>query len=140
MPPGLEEKRAVDWDQDLDQVLAQTLKSVQRARDELFYIAEDTRREFEETRSELERVRAEVHRQIQRVDQLVVEDRQARARLLEVTQAFRRYRDDERHDVHDPANHAAFRTISRTVMSRLSHAGRNTRRSRPSGRFRAAIA
>lgn len=77
---------------DLEQVLQEALGALERTRHEFFAIAAQLRDEYEALRHELERARAEAAAQIARVDELVRQDRAARARLLEIT------RDPSRHD------------------------------------------
>lgn len=79
----------------LDRVLAETIGVLDRARHEIFAIAEQTRQEYEEVRRELAAVRLQVAEQIRRVEELTRQDREARARLLEISRRFQEASQEE---------------------------------------------
>jgi len=110
----------------LDRVLQETLDTVERAKEEIFYIAEDARRELEETRAELERVRSDVDHQIGEVDRLQREDRQARLRLMEVTREFKQRSEEEVRSAYERAKDV--QTLLQVALERE----RNLRRLRDS--------
>src|SRR5690606_33766815 len=107
-------------------VLQETLDTVERAKEEIFYIAEDARRELEETRAELERVRSDVDHQIGEVDRLQREDRQARLRLMEVTREFKQRSEEEVRSAYERAKDV--QTLLQVALERE----RNLRRLRDS--------
>jgi len=103
----------------LDRVLQETLDTVERAKEEIFYIAEDARRDLEETRAELDRVRRDVERQISEVDRLQREDRQARFRLMEVTREFARRSEEEVRAAYERAKDV--QTLLQVALERERH-------------------
>ncbi|HEX6988800.1 MAG TPA: sensor histidine kinase [Bacillota bacterium] len=103
----------------MDRVLQETLDTVERAREEIFYIAEDARRELEETRAELDRVRKDVERQIGEVERLQREDRQARVRLMDVTRDFAQRSEEEVRSAYERAKDV--QTLLQVALERERH-------------------
>ena len=75
--------------QELERVIQETIRAVDRSRSQIFQIAEFTRAEYDKVKEELAAVRQQVAAQIALVDQLEKEDRAARAVLMEVSDNFR---------------------------------------------------
>ncbi|MFO7274299.1 MAG: histidine kinase [Bacillota bacterium] len=72
----------------LDRVLRDTITAIERGHQQVFFIAEQARDEYEEVARELEEVREEVRRLVDEVDQLARLEQRARLRLVEISRHF----------------------------------------------------
>ncbi len=101
------------WEADetsqLETVIKEVLAAIERSQEQLFGIAEHTRREYEELAEEVARIREAVTIQIKEVDLLEAQDRQARLRLLEVSENIGRYDAREVRAAYEEAREARVR-------------------------------
>lgn len=81
--------------QKLEEVLHQVMDSLEMGRRDIFDIADDCHKQSEQFRSRLEESVLETERLIKLVDQAEVLDKRARIRLMEVSQDFKSYSEDD---------------------------------------------
>ncbi|MEX2355874.1 MAG: sensor histidine kinase [Thermaerobacterales bacterium] len=103
-------------EQNLHLVLKQTLEAIERARDDMFFIAEEARQEHEEIAAELERIRMEVQDQIKAVDTLQRQDRACRQTLLELSRNLDQFEESRVRAAYDHARDVQWRL--QTAMDR----------------------
>lgn len=75
--------------------MKETLAALEKAKSQVFDIAEATSRECARLQQELNEVLEELKETIARVDELEVAEKRARVRLMEVSRDFRRYREED---------------------------------------------
>ncbi|NTW05197.1 MAG: hypothetical protein HGA27_03650 [Peptococcaceae bacterium] len=79
----------------LDNVINQTLSAIENGKKQVFDISEDSRWEYQRLKNELEETRSEVERLLVQVDQLTLEEKKARLRLVTVSKDFKTYTEDD---------------------------------------------
>ncbi len=75
--------------------MKETLAALEKAKSQVFDIAEATSKECTRLQLELNQVLEELKETIARVDELEVAEKKARVRLMEVSRDFRRYREED---------------------------------------------
>ncbi|MGB9904198.1 MAG: sensor histidine kinase [Desulfotomaculales bacterium] len=88
---------------ELDRVIKDTLAVMEKARSQIFDIAETARQEFYRLQQELDQVAEEIKKTIARVDELEEKEKKARFRLMEVSRDFRRYREEDIKEAYETA-------------------------------------
>ena len=78
---------------DIDSIIKNAISVMEQSKYQIFEIAESARQELLSLRQELERVKKETSETIDKVDQLELEYRRARVRLVEVSKDFIRYKE-----------------------------------------------
>jgi two-component system sensor histidine kinase DegS len=78
---------------DIDSIIKNAISVMEQSKYQIFEIAESARQELLSLRQELERVKKETSETIGKVDQLELEYRRARVRLVEVSKDFIRYKE-----------------------------------------------
>jgi len=81
--------------QKLDEVLHQVMDSLETGRRDIFDIADDCHKQSDQIRSRLEESILETERLIKIVDYTESQDKKARVRLMEVSQDFKRYSEED---------------------------------------------
>ncbi|MGE5589965.1 MAG: sensor histidine kinase [Bacillota bacterium] len=87
----------------LDRVLKETVRSLERGKEQIFEIAEQARDEHRTVQRDVERLKKDVYEKIREVDQLEKRDQQARLRLMEVSRDFKKYSEEDVKDAYDRA-------------------------------------
>lgn len=88
---------------DLDRIIKETLESIERGKIQLYDIAENSMEELARVKKELAEVKNEVSIIIKQADRLVVEEKKARIRLMEVSKDFHKYTEKHIKDAYDTA-------------------------------------
>lgn len=88
---------------DLDRIIKETLESIERGKIQLYDIAENSMEELARVKKELAEVKNEVGSIIKQADRLVVEEKKARIRLMEVSKDFHKYTEKHIKDAYDTA-------------------------------------
>lgn len=88
---------------DLDQIIKGTLESIDRSKIQIYDIAENTLAEQSRVEEELTEVKSEVSGIIKKVDQLALEEKKARIRLMEVSKDFRQYTERDIKEAYETA-------------------------------------
>ena len=78
---------------DIDNIIKNAITVMEQSKYQIFEIAESARQELLSLRQELERVKKETSETIDKVDELELEYRRARMRLVEVSKDFIRYKE-----------------------------------------------
>ena len=78
---------------DIDNIIKNAISVMEQSKYQIFEIAESARQELLSLRQELERVKKETSETIDKVDELELEYRRARMRLVEVSKDFIRYKE-----------------------------------------------
>lgn len=79
----------------LDQILDHTLRGIETSREQIYEIAEMSRNEYRRIQQELKIVKLKVTDSIQLVDNLEIQSKGSRLRLMEVSRNFNRYQEEE---------------------------------------------
>lgn len=88
---------------DLDRIIKDTLESIERSKIQIYDIAENTLAECSRVEEELAEVKIEVADIIKKVDQLVLEEKKSRIRLVEVSKDFRQYTERDIKEAYETA-------------------------------------
>ena len=88
---------------DLDRIIKETLESIDRSKIQIYDIAENTLAEQSRVEEELAEVKSEVSGIIKKVDQLALEEKKARTRLMEVSKDFRQYTERDIKEAYETA-------------------------------------
>ncbi len=88
---------------DLDRIIKDTLESIDRSKIQIYDIAENTLAEQSRVDEELAQVKKEVSGIIKKVDQLALEEKKARIRLMEVSKDFRQYTERDIKEAYETA-------------------------------------
>jgi len=87
----------------LDKIINETLMHIERSQEQIYDIAENSRKEYKNIQNELAIIRNEVAEMIDRVDQLTTKEKKARVHLAEVSKNFKRYNEDDIKDAYEKA-------------------------------------
>ncbi|WP_366923032.1 sensor histidine kinase [Metallumcola ferriviriculae] len=87
----------------LDRIIKETVKSVEKGKEQIYDIAENARVERDNLQKELERVQINTAKTIHEVDQLEKAEKTARYRLMEVSRNFSRYTEQDIKEAYDNA-------------------------------------
>ncbi|MHB9005240.1 MAG: sensor histidine kinase, partial [Coriobacteriia bacterium] len=87
----------------LDRVLKETVRSLEKGKEQIFEISEQARDEFRTVQRDVERLKQDVYEKIREVDILEKRDHQARLRLMEVSRDFHKYSEEDVKDAYDKA-------------------------------------
>lgn len=87
----------------LDRVLKETVRSLEKGKEQIFEIAEQARDEYRTVQRDVERLKKDVYDKIHEVDQLEKRDHQSRVRLMEVSRDFQKYSEEDVKDAYDRA-------------------------------------
>lgn len=87
----------------LDRVIKDTLAAMERAKTQVFDIAETARQECYRLQQELDQVVDEIKKTITRVDELEAREKKARLHLMEVSRDFQRYREEDIKEAYETA-------------------------------------
>jgi len=87
----------------LDKIINETLMHIERSQEQIYDIAENSRKEYKNIQSKLAVIRKEVAEMIERVDLLTTKEKKARVHLAEVSKNFKRYTEDDIKDAYEKA-------------------------------------
>ncbi|MDF9406933.1 MAG: Signal transduction histidine-protein kinase/phosphatase DegS [Pelotomaculum sp. PtaB.Bin013] len=87
----------------LDRIVKETLEAIERSKNQIYDIAENSRLELIRVSQELNEVKKEVSEIIRQVDKKALIEKRARARLMEVSKDFQRYTEKDIKDAYDQA-------------------------------------
>ncbi len=79
----------------LDKIINETIEHIEKSQEQVYAIAETTRREYKKIREELAEIKISVAKTIDRVDRLSARERKARLHLAEVSRCFDRYTEND---------------------------------------------
>lgn len=79
----------------LDKIVKNTIKAIEKGKDQIFDIYEAARNEMENVKKDVERVKQETADIIFKVDELEKRERRSRLRLMEVSRNFRIYKEED---------------------------------------------
>ncbi|MEN6413832.1 MAG: sensor histidine kinase [Veillonellales bacterium] len=88
----------------LDKIVKNTIKAIEKGKDQIFDIYEAARNEMENVKKDVERAKQETADIIFKVDELVKKERRARLRLVEVSRNFRIYKEEDIRKAYEEAN------------------------------------
>lgn len=89
--------------QELDAIVNETVRAVDRARDQIFVIAESARAEYDHVQAEVAQAKFEADELIRLVDSLERREQAARKRLATVSRDFKAHGEQEIKDAYDSA-------------------------------------
>lgn len=95
----------------LDKIIKETIESIEKSKAQIFDIAENARQECKRVEQELQRVKEKTISVINEVDQLEVEDKKARLRLMEVSRNIKRYGEEDIKKAYEEANELQIKLI-----------------------------
>ncbi|RKD33151.1 sensor histidine kinase [Thermohalobacter berrensis] len=95
----------------IDQILKETIESINKGKEEIFEIAENARKECDMIRNELEDVKEKTKDIIKEVDKLELEERKSRKRLLIVSRDFKKYSEEDIKKAYEEANNLQIQLI-----------------------------
>ncbi len=87
----------------LDQILENTIETLDSSKKDIFSIAESSRNEMEKVQQELNDVNSDIRDVIDKIDKLEKENRRARIKLMEVSRDFNKYSEAEIKKVYEKA-------------------------------------
>jgi len=87
----------------LDRIVKETLEAIERSKNQIYDIAENSRLEVIRVSQELAEVKDEVAEVIKQVDKKVFLEKKARIRLMEVSKDFQRYTEKDIKEAYDQA-------------------------------------
>jgi len=87
----------------LDRVIKDTLAAMERAKSQIFDIAETARHECHRLQQELTQVVEEIKKTITQVDELEAKEKKARFHLMEVSRDFQRHREEDIKEAYETA-------------------------------------
>ncbi|HBX23164.1 MAG TPA: histidine kinase [Desulfotomaculum sp.] len=87
----------------LDKIINETLMHIERSQEQIYDIAENSRKEYKNIQNELTVIKNEVAEMIDRVDQLTTQEKKARVHLAEVSKNFKRYNEDDIKNAYEKA-------------------------------------
>lgn len=87
----------------LDKIINETLMHIERSQEQIYDIAENSRKEYKNIQNELAAIKSDVAEMIDRVDQLTAKEKKARVHLAEVSKNFKRYNEDNIKDAYEKA-------------------------------------
>jgi len=87
----------------LDKIVKETLKAIERSKDQIYDIAENTRLEMTRVKQELEQVKEEMASVIKEVDELEIREKKARIKLMEVSRDFQKHTEKDIKDAYEEA-------------------------------------
>lgn len=87
----------------LDRIIKETLEAIERSKNQIYDIAENSRLEVYRVSRELAEVKNEVAGVIKQVDQLALLEKNARVRLMEVSKDFQSYTEKDIKDAYEQA-------------------------------------
>jgi two-component system, NarL family, sensor histidine kinase DegS len=85
---NIEVKMVKDISRSLEKILTKTIKVLEESKQDIYVIAESSRKEYESVKSELVLLNREVNDIIDKLDQLEYLNKEARLRLMEVSKDF----------------------------------------------------
>lgn len=88
----------------INEILNKTLEVISNSKNEIFEIAENTRKECELIEKELEGLKNRAKTVIEEVDQLIIKEKRSRARLLVVSKNFDKYTEEDIKEAYEVAN------------------------------------
>ena len=80
---------------DLEQILDNTIETLESSKKDIFSIAESSRREMDNIKSEISLVNEKINKVIDEVDELERANRRARIKLMEVSRDFHKHTEAE---------------------------------------------
>lgn len=87
----------------LDRIVKETLEAIERSKNQLYDIAENSRLEVQRVNQELAEVKNEVTEIIKQVDKKAYLEKKARIKLVEVSKDFQRYTENDIKEAYDQA-------------------------------------
>ena len=88
----------------INQILNETIDTIEKNREEIFEITEHARRECKNIEEELEKVKTRVNEVVDEVDNLEVEDKKSRMKLANVSKNFQVYNEEAIRKAYEKAN------------------------------------
>ncbi|MDL4839210.1 sensor histidine kinase [Aquibacillus rhizosphaerae] len=85
----------------LDFIIDEMIDAVENSKDEIFFISEESRKEYDKLKRELEEIKEQVINLIDEGDRLEVSARQSRNRLAEVSKNFKNYTEEEIRNIYN---------------------------------------
>lgn len=79
----------------LDKIINETITYIEKSKEQIYDIAENSRKEYKNIKNELAEIKKEVADMIDRVDKLSSKEKKARFHLAEVSRNFNRYTEDD---------------------------------------------
>lgn len=95
----------------LSEIIDRTIEVVGESRNEIIYIVETTKNEYEKIKKELQNLRIELSAIISEVDSLQIEEKRARATLMAVSKNFQRYTENDIKVAYEAANNIRVKLI-----------------------------
>ncbi|MDD2422225.1 MAG: sensor histidine kinase [Heliobacteriaceae bacterium] len=87
----------------LDRVVRETIQAIESAKDQIFAIAEDARIECSRVKDEISAVREVARQIIDQVDEMTLQEKRARIRLVEVSRDLDRYGEEDIRQAYEAA-------------------------------------
>ena len=92
---------------DLEQILDNTIETLESSKKDIFSIAESSRREMDNIKSEISLVNEKINKVIDEVDELERANRRARIKLMEVSRDFHKHTEAEIKEVYQRAENTS---------------------------------
>lgn len=106
----------------LEEIVREVVDTVERAREDIYYLADQARREYTRLASELAELRLEVSEVIRMVEECEKEEKKARRRLVEVSRDFEKYTEEDIKEAYDNARNMQVQlSILRERERNLNH-------------------
>jgi len=106
----------------LEKIVQDVVDTVERAREDIYFFADDARQEYTRLAGELAELKQEVIRVIQQVEECEKEEKQSRRRLMEVSRDFETYDEEDIKEAYDTARNMQVKlSILRERERNLGH-------------------
>lgn len=87
----------------LEQIVREVVDTVERAREDIYFLADQARREYTRLAGELAELKQEVSEVIRMVEECEKEEKKSRRRLVEVSRDFEKYTEEDIKEAYDTA-------------------------------------
>lgn len=95
----------------LDKIIKETVSVIEKSKLQIYQIAESARSECQRLAEEIKQLKMEVATIINQVNQLEIEERRTRIRLMEVSKDFRRYSEQDIKEAYESAQVTQLRLV-----------------------------
>lgn len=79
----------------LDIIIKETVAAIEKSKEQIYFIAESARLEHQRVQEEIQNIKGQVSKIIDEVNNLEVDERKARIRLMEVSRDFHRFSEED---------------------------------------------
>jgi two-component system sensor histidine kinase DegS len=117
----------------LEKIVQDVVDTVERAREDIYFFADDARQEYTRLAGELMELKQDVIEVIRQVEECEKEEKQSRRRLMEVSRDFEKYDEEDIKEAYDTARNmqvqlSILRERERNLVHRRDQMERNLKR------------